>query len=68
MTSPTATIDQFGRASYGNYTIEYWKDHKTYSIYNKFNSMYDCKDGFKSVRPPSITSKNTKLKILSPGG
>jgi hypothetical protein len=21
----------------------------TYSIYNRYNSMYDCKDGFKSV-------------------
>lgn len=41
--------DEFGRFSYKNYTIEPWKHNQTWSIYNKYNSMYDCKDGFKSV-------------------
>jgi hypothetical protein len=50
-----AQTDEFGRISYRNYSIEFWSEKYptkaagTYSIYNKFNSMYDCKDGFKSV-------------------
>jgi len=52
-----ATTDQYGRHSYKNYTIEPWyfthrtgvKELLSYSIYNRFNSMYDNKDGFKSV-------------------
>jgi len=51
-----ATTDQHGRHSYRNYTIEPWyvdghkeSGVKSYSIYNKFNSMYDNKDGFKSI-------------------
>ena len=44
-----ATVDQLGRISYGHYNIEHWADRGTFSIYNKFNSMYDCRDGFKSV-------------------
>lgn len=43
-----ATKDQFGRFSYRNYHIEPWKNG-SWSIYNHYNSMYDCKDGFKSV-------------------
>ena len=48
--------DSFGRHSYKNYSIEAWYNNgrkesgvKSYSIYNKFNSMYDCKDGFKTI-------------------
>ena len=46
------TKDEFGRISYRNYHIEPWKSGPasgTWSIYNHYNSMYDCKDGFKSV-------------------
>jgi hypothetical protein len=48
--------DQFGRHSYKNYSIEPWyrdgrkeSGIKSFSIYNKFNSMYDCADGFKTI-------------------
>jgi hypothetical protein len=44
-----AAVDQFGRITYKNYSIEVWSQNKTFSIYNMFNSMYDTKDGFKSV-------------------
>ncbi len=44
-----ASVDQFGRISYRSYNIEFWATNNTFSIYNKFNSMYDCRDGFKSV-------------------
>lgn len=44
--------DQHGLKTCGNYTIESWKREdgtiKSYSVYNRFNSMYDNKDGFKS--------------------
>ena len=43
-----AVVDQFGRISYGNYSVEFCSNN-TFSIYNRYNSMYDCKDGFKSV-------------------
>jgi hypothetical protein len=48
------TTDQFGRHSYKNYTIEPWyltgtKQVRSWSIYNRCNSMYDCKDGFKTL-------------------
>jgi hypothetical protein len=46
-------VDEDRRITCGNYTIEPWHSHeglvRSYSIYNRFNSMYDCKDGFKSV-------------------
>jgi hypothetical protein len=35
--------------TYKNYSIEFWSSNNTFSIYNRLNSMYDCKDGFKSV-------------------
>ena len=45
--------DNFGRHTCGNYSIEPWKNEdgsiKSYSIYNRFNSMYDCRDGFKTI-------------------
>jgi len=44
-----ATADQFGRISYKNYSVEFCGGEKTFSIFNMFNSMYDNKDGFKSV-------------------
>lgn len=44
-----AVVDQYGLISYKNYSIEIWAHTKTFSIYNKYNSMYDNKDGFKSV-------------------
>lgn len=50
------TTDQYGRHSYRNYSIEPWYHDGTkasgvrsYSIYNRYNSMYDCKDGFKTI-------------------
>jgi hypothetical protein len=54
MTRPTT--DCHGRITYKNYSIEPWYNNgrkesgiKSFSIYNRFNSMYDCKDGFRSV-------------------
>lgn len=49
--------DQFGRHTYKNYSIEPWHVQgvlparvvESWSIYNRFNSMYDNKDGFKSI-------------------
>jgi hypothetical protein len=48
--------DRFGRHTYKNYTIEPWYNDgrkesgvKSFSIYNRYNSMYDNKDGFKSI-------------------
>jgi hypothetical protein len=46
--------DQYGRHSYKNYTIEAWRNAddgmiRSYSIYNRYNSMYDNKDGFRSI-------------------
>lgn len=51
------STDQYGRHSYKNYCIEPWYNDgtkssgvKSYSIYNRYNSMYDNKDGFKSIK------------------
>ncbi len=48
--------DQYGRHTYKNYSIEPWYNNgtkesgiKSFSIYNRYNSMYDCKDGFRSI-------------------
>lgn len=48
-----ATIDPHGRFTYRNYSIEPWhntdRSVRSYSIYNRYNSMYDNKDGFKTI-------------------
>lgn len=46
--------DQYGRHTYKDYTIEPCylagtRELLSYSIYNRFHSMYDCDNGFKSI-------------------